>query len=98
MFTSEYEKGQEITIPFAHQYGNYFVDEKTLVKMKANNQIAFTYSDENDSGSVGKVAGVLNTEGNVLGMMPMPERAIEEIIGSTDGLSLFKSILKRWSE
>lgn len=98
LFTSEYEKGQEITIPFAHQYGNYYVDEKTLTDMKENNQIAFTYGDENDSGSIGKVAGVLNAKGNVLGMMPMPERAIEEIIGSTDGLSLFKSILKRWSE
>lgn len=98
LFTSDYDKGQEITIPFAHQYGNYYVDEKTLTKMEANNQIAFTYSDDNDSGSVEKVAGVLNEQGNVLGMMPMPERAIEEIIGGTDGLALFKSILKRWSE
>lgn len=94
-FTTEYELGQEITIPFAHQYGNYFVDEQTLTEMKANNQIAFTYRDDHDSGSVGKIAGVLNAEGNVLGMMPLPERAIEEIIGGTDGLSLFKSILKK---
>lgn len=98
IFTSEYAKGQEITIPFAHQYGNYFVDETTLTEMEANNQIAFTYRDDNDSGSTGKIAGVLNEQGNVLGIMPLPERAIEEIIGSIDGLPLFKSILKRWSE
>ena len=95
IFTSEYEDGQEITIPFAHQYGNYYVDEKTLAEMEANNQIAFTYRDDNDSGSTGKIAGVLNEQGNVLGMMPMPERAIEEILGGTDGLSLFTSILKK---
>lgn len=98
IFTTEYEKGQEITIPFAHQYGNYYVDEKTLTEMEANNQIAFKYSDDNDSGSTAKIAGILNEQGNVLGMMPLPERAIEDIIGSTDGLSLFKSILKGWSE
>lgn len=95
IFTSEYAKGQEITIPFAHQYGNYYVDEKMLAEMEANNQIAFTYRDHNDSGSTGKIAGVLNEQGNVLGMMPMPERAIEELLGGTDGLSLFKSILKK---
>lgn len=95
LFTSEYTKGQKITIPFAHQYGNYYADEKTLSEMEANNQIVFTYSDENDNGSVGKIAGVLNAQGNVLGMMPLPERAIEEIIGGTDGLSLFTTILKK---
>lgn len=95
IFTSEYTKGQEITIPFAHQYGNYYVDEKVLAEMEANNQIAFTYRDHNDNGSTGKIAGVLNEQGNVLGMMPMPERAIEELLGGTDGLSLFKSILKK---
>lgn len=95
IFTSEYTKGQEITIPFAHQYGNYYVDEKVLAEMEANNQIAFTYRNHNDNGSTGKIAGVLNEQGNVLGMMPMPERAIEELLGGTDGLSLFKSILKK---
>lgn len=95
LFTSEYAEGQNITIPFAHQYGNYYVDEETLATMKNNNQIVFTYKDQNDSGSVGKIAGVLNEQGNVLGMMPLPERAIEELLGGTDGLSLFKSILKK---
>ncbi|MDS9473160.1 phosphoribosylformylglycinamidine synthase subunit PurQ [Sporosarcina pasteurii] len=95
LFTAEYEQGEDITIPFAHQYGNYYVDEETLADMKANNQIAFTYADHQDQGSTDKIAGVLNKEGNVLGMMPLPERAVEEVLGHVDGLRLFKSILKR---
>lgn len=98
IFTSGYKEGQEISIPFAQQYGNYYVDEKTVRELKQNNQIVFTYADSNDSGSTAKIAGVLNEQGNVLGVMPLPERAVEEIIGGTDGLQLFKSILKRWSE
>lgn len=94
-FTNQYEQGEEITIPFAHQYGNYYVDETTLEDMKANGQIVFTYGDDSDQGSTGKIAGVLNKEGNVLGMMPLPERAVEEILGHVDGQQLFKSILKR---
>lgn len=97
-FTSGYEIKQEISIPFAHQYGNYYVDQKTAQKLKENNQVAFTYADGNDSGSTDKIAGVLNEKGNVLGMMPLPERAVEEVIGGIDGLPLFKSILKGWSE
>ncbi len=98
IFTSGYKEGEVISIPFAHQYGNYYVDEKTVEELKLNNQIVFTYADSNDSGSTAKIAGVLNEQGNVLGVMPLPERAVEEILGSTDGLQLFKSILKRWSE
>ena len=97
-FTSSYKLNQVVTIPFAHQYGNYFVDEETAANLKKNNQIAFTYTDGNDCGSTNKIAGVLNEQGNVLGIMPLPERAVEEIIGGTDGLPLFKSILKGWSE
>lgn len=94
-FTNAYTKGEEITLPFAHQYGNYFVDEATLQEMKANNQIVFTYQDDQDHGSVEKIAGVINKEGNVLGVMPLPERAVEEILGHVDGYRLFKSILKK---
>ena len=97
-FTAGYEKGQEISIPFAHEFGNYYVDEKTVAELKNNNRIVFTYADGNADGSTADIAGVLNEKGNVLGMMPLPERAVEEIIGGTDGLSLFNSILKRWSE
>ena len=94
-FTCAYEQGEEIQIPFAHQYGNYYVDEETLVQMRNNGQIVFTYKDDQDHGSTEKIAGVMNEAGNVLGMMPMPERAVEEILGHIDGLRLFKSILKK---
>ena len=97
-FTADYENGQEITIPFAHEFGNYYVDEKTVAELKNTNRIVFTYADGNADGSTANIAGVLNETGNVLGMMPLPERAVEEIIGGTDGLPLFNSILKRWSE
>ncbi|WP_262177032.1 phosphoribosylformylglycinamidine synthase subunit PurQ [Saccharococcus sp. Marseille-Q5394] len=97
-FTSIYEQGQQITLPFAHEYGNYYVDAATATQLKEQNCIVFTYEDGNPDGSVEKIAGVLNEQGNVLGMMPLPERAVEEIIGGTDGLPLFRSILKNWSE
>ena len=97
-FTSNYEQGQLIIIPFAHEYGNYFVDSDTAQLLKETNRIVFTYEDGNADGSVEEIAGVLNERGNVLGMMPLPERAVEEIIGGTDGLPLFQSILKNWSE
>lgn len=98
VFTSQYENEQEVTLPFAHQYGNYFVDEETVAQLNADNRIVFTYKGENVDGSTGAIAGVLNEQGNVLGIMPLPERAVEEIIGGTDGLPLFKSILQEWSE
>ena len=97
-FTVDYEQGQEITIPFAHEFGNYFVDEATADELKKDARIVFSYADGNDDGSTERIAGVLNEAGNVLGMMPLPERAVEEIIGGTDGLALFTSILKRWNE
>ncbi|MEK3936553.1 phosphoribosylformylglycinamidine synthase subunit PurQ [Sporosarcina sp. FSL W7-1349] len=97
-FTSEYAEGQDINIPFAHQYGNYFVDEETLTELKQTDRIVFTYVEDNHDGSTDAIAGVLNDEGNVLGMMPLPERAVEKIIGGTDGYPLFQSILKNWSE
>ena len=97
-FTSNYEQGQQITIPFAHEFGNYYVDTETAAQLKQQDRIVFTYEDGNPDGSVEGIAGVLNEEGNVLGMMPLPERAVEEIIGGTDGLPLFRSILKNWSE
>ena len=97
-FTSIYEQGQQITLPFAHEYGNYYINTDTVEQLKEQGRIVFTYEDGNHDGSVESIAGVLNEEGNVLGMMPLPERAVEEIIGGTDGLPLFRSILKNWSE
>lgn len=97
MFTSEYEKGEVASIPVAHGEGNYYCDEETLAQLKANNQIVFKYKD-NVNGSLEQIAGIVNEKGNVLGMMPNPERAVEGLIGSEDGLKLFKSILRNWRE
>ncbi|UCZ53789.1 phosphoribosylformylglycinamidine synthase subunit PurQ [Bacillus shivajii] len=97
MFTSGYESKQEITIPVAHGDGNYYCDEETLTKLKQNHQIVFTYKD-NINGSKNNIAGITNERGNVLGMMPHPERAVDELLGSGDGLQLFRSILKEWRE
>jgi len=97
MFTSAYTEGQIITIPVAHGEGNYYCDEETLNQMKANNQIVFTYQ-QNPNGSLADIAGITNAKGNVLGMMPHPERAVDELLGGADGLKLFQSIVKTWRE
>ncbi|MFB9757529.1 phosphoribosylformylglycinamidine synthase subunit PurQ [Ectobacillus funiculus] len=97
MFTSQYEAGEIITIPIAHGEGNYYCDEETLKKLQANNQIVFTYAS-NPNGSLVDIAGIVNEKGNVLGMMPHPERAVDELLGGADGLKMFRSILKHWRE
>jgi len=98
MFTNGYEKNDVIQIPIAHGEGNYFCDEETMITLKENNQIVFTYSDENPNGSVENIAGITNKAGNVLGMMPHPERAMDTLLGSEDGKKLFQSIVKHWRE
>ena len=75
----------------------YFCDEETLQELKKNNQIAFTYND-NINGSVENIAGITNKAGNVLGMMPHPERAVEDLLGSEDGKRFFASILKNFGK
>ncbi|MBU9710699.1 phosphoribosylformylglycinamidine synthase subunit PurQ [Evansella tamaricis] len=97
IFSNGYELGQDITVPVAHGEGNYYCDEVTLEQLKENNQIVFTYK-ENINGSVERIAGITNKAGNVLGMMPHPERAVDSLLGSNDGLTLFKSILTHWRE
>ncbi|MDQ0208455.1 phosphoribosylformylglycinamidine synthase subunit PurQ [Alkalicoccobacillus murimartini] len=97
IFTSGYTEGSEINVPVAHGEGNYECDEETYQKLEANNQIVFRYSS-NVNGSRNQIAGIVNEAGNVLGMMPHPERAVEELLGSADGLLLFQSILKNWRE
>lgn len=92
MFTDGYAMGEVIDIPIAHGEGNYYCDDETLAQLKVNHQIVFTYED-NPNGSCDNIAGVINEQGNVLGMMPHPERAVESILGGTDGLKLFKSLL-----
>lgn len=97
-FTSEYEQDEIIQIPVAHGEGNYYCDETTLERLKENQQIVFTYAEENINGSVEKIAGITNEAGNVLGMMPHPERAVEELLGSADGKRFFASILKNFGK
>lgn len=98
MFTNLYGKDEVITIPIAHGEGNYYCDEVTLKQLQDNNQIVFTYAGTNPNGSLANIAGITNEKGNVLGMMPHPERAVDELLGSADGVNLFKSIVKHWRE
>ncbi|PPA68989.1 phosphoribosylformylglycinamidine synthase subunit PurQ [Jeotgalibacillus proteolyticus] len=98
MFTSDYEKDQVIQIPIAHGEGNYYCDDATFNELKENGQIAFTYEGTNPNGSLGDIAGITNAKGNVLGMMPHPERAVDSLLGSADGLKLFQSIVKHWRD
>lgn len=92
LFTGGYEAGEEITIPVAHHDGNYFADEETLDRLEGEGRVAFRYIT-GCNGSQRDIAGVLNQAGNVLGMMPHPERAIDAAHGGTDGLALFESAL-----
>lgn len=91
-FTNAYDAGAEITIPIAHHDGNYFADEATLKELEDNRQIAFRYQD-NPNGSVHDIAGITNKTGSILGMMPHPERLIEDDLGGTDGRLIFESLL-----
>ncbi|AZV61567.1 phosphoribosylformylglycinamidine synthase subunit PurQ [Peribacillus castrilensis] len=98
MFTTGYELNETITIPVAHGEGNYYCDDETLAELKQNNRILFTYDGENPNGSLEQIAGITNEQGNVLGMMPHPERAVDSLLGSKDGLKIFQSIVKNWRE
>jgi len=92
-FTSKYESKSEVTFPVAHHDGNYFADKETLNRVEKSGQVLFRYAD-NPNGSLNDIAGIVNEGGNVFGMMPHPERAIDALHGGTDGLNLFKSILE----
>ena len=93
LFTSGYSAGQEITVPVAHHDGNYFADETTLDRLEGEGRVAFRYA-EPVNGSARDIAGVLNDKGNVLGMMPHPERVVEPAHGGTDGRALFESAIR----
>jgi len=93
LFTSQYETGEEIVIPVAHHDGNYQADQETLVRLEGEGRIAFRYHHE-VNGSAHSIAGIVNDSGNVLGMMPHPERAVEEAHGGTDGRRLFEGLLE----
>ena len=100
-FTQLYNQDAVIKIPIAHAEGNYYLTKKELSTIRKRNQIIFSYCDEfgissetaNPNGSILNIAGLSNEEGNVLGLMPHPERVSEKILGSTDGINLFKSIV-----
>jgi phosphoribosylformylglycinamidine synthase len=92
LFTSAYKQREEVRIPVAHHDGNYFADAETLDRLEGEGQVAFRYG-EYVNGSARNIAGVLNAKGNVLGMMPHPERAIDKAHGGTDGLRLFEAAL-----
>ncbi|RTE09838.1 phosphoribosylformylglycinamidine synthase subunit PurQ [Paenibacillus whitsoniae] len=98
-FTRDYAEGELISIPIAHGEGNYYCDEATLKELQENNQIVFRYeAGNNPNGSLDDIAGICNKAGNVVGMMPHPERAVHEILGSADGKKMFTSILSAWRE
>jgi phosphoribosylformylglycinamidine synthase len=93
LFTSGYEQGETIRIPVAHHDGNYHADDATLDALEQNGRVVFRYA-EPVNGSARGIAGIVNDAGNVLGMMPHPERAIEPAHGSTDGRRLFEGLLE----
>jgi phosphoribosylformylglycinamidine synthase subunit PurQ / glutaminase len=100
-FTSQLAKGQVLQIPIGHMEGNYYCDQETLRQLEAEDRIAFRYAtsageitaEANPNGSLGNIAGILNTNRNVLGMMPHPDRSSESLLGSADGLKIFTSLI-----
>lgn len=91
IFTSRYAAGETVTIPVAHHDGNYFADDETLARLEGEGRVAFRYA-EAVNGSARAIAGILNDAGNVLGMMPHPERLIEDAQGGTDGRRMFEAV------
>ncbi|MFC7049395.1 phosphoribosylformylglycinamidine synthase subunit PurQ [Emcibacter nanhaiensis] len=91
-YTNAYEQGQVINIPVAHHDGNYFADDDTLKELEDDGRVVFRYMD-NPNGSRNDIAGIINRRKNILGMMPHPERLIEEAQGGTDGRGFFESML-----
>ncbi len=92
-FTKGYQKGQFVTYPVAHHDGNYFADEATLDRLEGEGQVAFRYVD-NPNGSARNIAGIVNDAGNVLGLMPHPERAISPLLNGLDGIAFFDAATK----
>jgi phosphoribosylformylglycinamidine synthase subunit PurQ / glutaminase len=105
LFTNRYERGQILRIPIAHGEGRYTADPETIERLEDEGRVVFRYVNaagevdeaSNPNGSLNAIAGVVSAEGNVLGMMPHPERAVEAIVGSSDGLVIFQSMLARVS-
>lgn len=96
-FTHLYEDNQEVIYPVAHGEGLYYCTEEIFNELEQNNQIILKYTD-NPNGSYEDIAGIVNKEGNVCGMMPHPERALETLLGTDSGVKLFESMVKSWRE
>ena len=93
LFTSAYDKGQVVKYHVAHGMGNYIADEETIAALERSDRIVFRYAeDSNPNGAMHDIAGIINEEGNILGLMPHPERSVELLLGSTDGVGLFESL------
>src|SRR5688572_23703730 len=94
-FSGAYQKAQPLMIPVAHHEGRYFADPETLDRIEGEGRVVFRYAPgHNPNGSARDIAGIVNAKGNVLGMMPHPERASEAVLGSADGLRIFQSLVK----
>ncbi|MGL6344977.1 MAG: phosphoribosylformylglycinamidine synthase I, partial [Waterburya sp.] len=101
VWTEAYQGQEVITLPISHGEGCYYADDDTLKALEDNNQVLFRYcsptgevnTEYNPNGSLNNIAGIINQQGNVLGMMPHPERAADQAIGSTDGMAMFKGLL-----
>ena len=106
IYTGSLSEGEVLRIPIAHGEGNYYADQETLKELEEKNRILFRYSDadgnvspaSNPNGSQSSIAGIVNEAGNVLGMMPHPERACDPILGSTDGAGIFRSLVAALQE
>ncbi|CAM5236381.1 phosphoribosylformylglycinamidine synthase subunit PurQ [Streptomyces avidinii] len=96
-WTGDYTAGQEISVPLKNMDGRYTADERTLDELEAEGRVAFRYLDGNPNGSLRDIAGITNAAGNIVGLMPHPEHAVEPLIGTgrTDGLPFFTSVLKK---
>jgi phosphoribosylformylglycinamidine synthase subunit PurQ / glutaminase len=102
-FTHAYDRGQLLRLHIAHGQGNYVAETETLDRLEAERRVVFRYVDAhgeatdaaNANGSMRNIAGIINERGNVLGLMPHPERSVEALLGSTDGLALFASLAER---
>ena len=96
IYTRSLKKGRKLTMPIAHKQGNFIANDDTLKMLEDEDRISFRYKkvkNGNPNGSTNRIAGILNKKRNVLGMMPHPERAVESILGSDDGIDIFKSMI-----
>ncbi len=94
-FTRKYENGQRVVFPVAHGEGNYFADDETLNRLEGEDRVVFRYAQgDNPNGSARNIAGILSERRNVLGLMPHPERVVDPLLGGTDGVALFESLIE----